>query len=154
MFEGRGLAQNLGKLGIPVTLVTDAALSLYLEQADLALVGADSLSEKHFVNKVGTFSLSLLAKECGIPFYVASERTKFISEKWKGALRHRADPKEVFSKKLKNVKLENPYFEQIPLSRCKKIITPEGFFSPSQIPSVIRKTRLSKNLMQKIKVLL
>jgi translation initiation factor eIF-2B subunit delta len=147
MFEGRKLAEDLGKLGISVILVTDSALGLYLKGADLILVGADSVSEKTFTNKVGTYGLSLLARKSKVPFYVASERTKFTSEKWKTSLTHRADPQEVFPRKLKNVKIENPYFEKIPLSYCKKIIAPQGFLSPSQLPSVIRKTRLSRNLM-------
>jgi translation initiation factor 2B subunit (eIF-2B alpha/beta/delta family) len=81
---------------------------------------------------------------------VASERTKFISREWRGSLKHLADPKQVSSRRLKNVKIENPYFEEIPLSHCKKIITPEGFLSPSQISSAVRKTRLCRNLMQSV----
>jgi translation initiation factor eIF-2B subunit delta len=151
LHEGRNLAENLGKLGIPVTLVIDAGLSLYLKEADLVLVGADSISEKSFVNKVGTLSISFLAKRFGVPFYVVSERTKFISQKWRDSLYNRADPKEVFPKKFKNVKVENPYFEHVPLKNCTEIITPEGFLLPSQIPSMIRKTRLSRNLKRSLK---
>ncbi len=151
MFEGRKLAESLGKMGIPITLVIDAALSLYIKECDMVLVGADSISEKSFVNKVGTYSLSLLAEELGIPFYVASEKTKFISEKWRKSHKHRADPEEVFSGKMKNVKIENPYFEEVPLSYCKKIIIPDGFISPTRISSEIKKTKVSKNLIEAIK---
>lgn len=151
LFEGRNLAQQLGKLGVPVTLVIDSALGLYLIKADLVLVGADSISEKSFINKVGTHGLSLLAKEFGIPFYVVSERTKLISKKWRSHLQLHAYPGEVFSKRLKNVNIENPYFEEIPLSYCKKIIAPEGFLSPSGIPRVIKKIKLSGNLMQSMR---
>ena len=148
MFEGRKLAQELGKLGVSVTLVTDSALSFYLKDADLVLVGADSISEKAFVNKVGTYGLSLLARKVRVPLYVASERTKFISEKWKKRAIRQADLREVFPGRLKNVKVENPYFEEIPLSCCKQVITPAGFLFPSRIPSAIRKTRLCQDLVQ------
>jgi translation initiation factor eIF-2B subunit delta len=141
VFEGRKLALSLGKLGIPVTLVTDA----------LVLVGADSISEKSFVNKVGTYGLSLLAKEFGVPFYLAGEKTKFISEKWRKSHKHRTDPEEVFSGKMKKVKIENPYFEEIPLSYCKKMIIPDGLILPAQVSSEIKKTKVSKNLIQAIK---
>lgn len=154
MFEGRKLAEDLGKLGIPVTLVTDSALGLYLKGADLVLVGADSVSEKAFTNKVGTYGLSLLARKFKVPFYVASERTKFISQKWKRGAMHRANPREVFQRRFKNVKIDNPYFEEIPLSHCKRIITPQGFVSPSRIPSVIRKTRLCQDLVHGMRDLL
>jgi len=151
LFEGRNLAQQLGRLGVPVTLVIDSALGLYLKKADLVLVGADSISEKSFINKVGTHGLSLLAKEFGVPFYVVSERTKFISRKWRPHLKLQADPREILSKIFKNVKIENPYFEEIPLSCCKKIITPEGFLSPSHLPRMIKKIKLSRNLMQSMR---
>ena len=154
MFEGRKLALSLGKLGIPVTLVTDAALSLYVKKSDLVLVGADSISEKNFVNKVGTYGLSLLAEEFGIPFYVASDKTKFISEKWRKSPKPLADPEEVLSRKLKNVKTENQYFEEIPLLYCTKIITPYGFISPTQVPAEIRKTKISRKLIRVLKGLL
>lgn len=153
-FEGRKLALSLGKLGIPVTLVTDVALSLYVKESDLILVGADCISEKSFVNKVGTYGLSLLADEFGIPFYVASDRTKFISKKWRKSPKHLTDPEEVLSRKLKNVKAENQYFEEIPLLYCKKIITPDGFISPAQIPAEIRKTKISRKLIRELKGLL
>jgi translation initiation factor eIF-2B subunit delta len=154
MFEGRKLALSLGKLGIPVTLVTDAALGLCVKESDLVLVGADCISEKSFVNKVGTYGLSLLAKELGIPFYVASDWTKFISEKWRKSPKRLADPKEVLSRKLKNVKAENQYFEEIPLLCCKKIITSDGFILLTQIPVEIRKTKISRKLIRELKRLL
>jgi translation initiation factor eIF-2B subunit delta len=154
VFEGRKLALSLGKLGIPVTLVTDAALSLYIRESDLVFVGADSVSEKNFVNKVGTYGLSLLAEEFGIPFYVASDKTKFISEKWRKSHKHLADPKEVLSRQLKKVKAENQYFEEIPLLYCKKIITPDGFISPAQSSTEISKLKVSKKLIRELKGIL
>ena len=151
MLEGRLLARFLGNAKIPVTLITDAAMGVFAKEADLFLVGADSISETVFVNKIGTFYLCLLSEEYGIPLYVACERSKFISSTWRLSPFANGDPKEILDSELLNVKVENPYFEEIPLSFCQQVITNEGFFPPSEIPHYIRKTRLCKKLMERIR---
>ncbi len=151
MFEGRLLAKFLGNSGIPVTLITDAAMGLFAKEASLFLVGADSISETGFVNKVGTKYLCLLSFEHKIPLYVACERSKFISFAWRPKPAVGGDPKEVLDFELSGVKVENPYYEEIPLSYCQEVITNEGFLSPNDIPNLIRKTRLCKKLMEQVK---
>ena len=150
MFEGRLLARFLGNAKIPVTLIADAAMGAFAKDADILLVGADSISESSFVNKVGTFYLCLLSREYQIPLYVACERSKFISGKWRPSPHAGGDPGEILDSELLNVRAENPYFEEIPLSFCRQVITNEGFFSPSDVPRYIRKTRLCRALMERI----
>jgi len=151
MFEGRLLARFLGNAKIPVTLITDASMGVFAKDADLFLVGADSVSEASFVNKVGTFYLCLLSREYHVPLYVACERSKFISSKWRPLPHAGGDPGQILDSELLNVKAENPYFEEIPLSFCRQVITNEGFFSPADIPRYIRKTRLCQNLMERLR---
>lgn len=150
-FEGRILAKFLGNAGIPVRLITDAAMGVFAKEATLFLVGADSISESTFVNKVGTKYLCLLSNEHKIPLYVACERSKFISAGWRLKPTVWGDPREVLDFELLNVKAENPYYEEIPLSYCHEVITNEGFFSPKDIPNLIRKTRLCQKLMEQMK---
>ena len=151
MFEGRLLAKFLGNAGIPVTLIADAALGVFAQDAGLFLVGADSVSEFTFVNKAGTKYVCLLSKEHEIPLYVACERSKFISAGWRYKPVVSGDPQEVLDSELPNVKVENPYFEEIPLLYCQEVITNEGFLSPRDIPNCIRKTRLCRRLMEGIR---
>jgi len=151
MLEGRLLARFLGNAKIPVTLITDSAVGVFAKEADLFLVGADSISETVFVNKIGTFHLCLLSREYDAPLYVACERSKFISSTWQFSPFANGDPKEVLDSELLNVRVENPYFEEIPLSFCQQVITNEGFFPPSKIPPYIRTTRLCKKLMERIR---
>lgn len=59
---------------IPVTLLTDSMAGFLMAQGrvDLVVVGADRVTQNGDVaNKIGTYSLAVLAKEHGIPFYVA-----------------------------------------------------------------------------------
>jgi methylthioribose-1-phosphate isomerase len=61
--------------GIPVTLITDnsAGWIMRKEGIDMVIVGADRIAANgDTANKIGTYSLSILAKEHGIPFYVAA----------------------------------------------------------------------------------
>jgi len=151
MLEGRLLARFLTNAGIPVTLIVDAAMGVYVSKVDLLLVGADSISETSFVNKIGTFCLGLLSKEHQVPLYVACERSKFISTDCLPVSFTQGDPKEILEEGSMGVKVENPYFEKIPLLLCQQVITNEGFFSPYDIPHYIRKTRLCDKLMEYLK---
>lgn len=68
-------AFELADARIPHTLITDstAAILMAKKQVDLVIVGADRITAQGDVaNKIGTYALSILAKEHGIPFYVAA----------------------------------------------------------------------------------
>lgn len=61
--------------GIPVTLIADSAAgyNMKLGKVDAVIVGADRIAANgDAANKIGTYSLSVLAKEHSIPFYVAA----------------------------------------------------------------------------------
>lgn len=75
---GRLTAWELGELGIPYTLICDAmAASLMAQgQVDAVWVGADRIAANGDVaNKIGTYSLAVLAHYHRIPFYVAAPHT-------------------------------------------------------------------------------
>jgi len=66
--------------GIPVTLVTDSMAGFLMSRGeiDLVIVGADRVAANGDVaNKIGTYSLAVLAKRHGLPFYVAAPRSTF-----------------------------------------------------------------------------
>jgi methylthioribose-1-phosphate isomerase len=68
-------AWELMKDGIPVTLITDnmAGYLMSKGEIDCAIVGADRIAANGDVaNKIGTYGVAVLAKEHGIPFYVAA----------------------------------------------------------------------------------
>jgi methylthioribose-1-phosphate isomerase len=68
-------AWELQQDNIPVTLITDsmAGYLMSLEKVQLIVVGADRIAANGDVaNKIGTYSLAVLAKENRIPFYVAA----------------------------------------------------------------------------------
>ncbi|WP_316347382.1 hypothetical protein [Desulfuromonas acetoxidans] len=75
--EGVMVARQLNDWNIPCILITDAQAGLYTAQADLVMVGADSLlGDGAVVNKVGTRLLALAAQRDHCPFYVVAESFK------------------------------------------------------------------------------
>ncbi|MGH9328507.1 MAG: S-methyl-5-thioribose-1-phosphate isomerase [Terriglobia bacterium] len=68
-------AWELAKDSIPVTIITDNMAGYFMKQGDIkaAIVGADRIAANgDTANKIGTYSVAVLAHENGIPFYVAA----------------------------------------------------------------------------------
>ena len=68
-------AWELQQLGVPMTLITDNMAGHFMSrgQVDLVLVGADRIAANGDVaNKIGTYSLAVLAREHNVPFYVVA----------------------------------------------------------------------------------
>src|SRR5439155_7202606 len=68
-------AWELQQYGVPMTLITDSMAGHFMSRGkvDLVVVGADRVAANGDVaNKIGTYSLAVLARENGIPFYVAA----------------------------------------------------------------------------------
>lgn len=73
-------AWELLKEGIPHKLITDSTAGFLMRKGlvDLVIVGADRITLRGDVaNKIGTYSLSVLAKEHKIPFYVVAPSSTF-----------------------------------------------------------------------------
>jgi len=66
---------ELKRANIPVTLITDSMAGYFMSRGEVScvIVGADRIAANgDTANKIGTYSLAVLAKENGIPFYVAA----------------------------------------------------------------------------------
>ena len=71
-------AWELSRDGIPVELITDSMAGHFLSRGEVeaVVVGADRIAANgDTANKIGTYALAVLAKENGIPFYVAAPTT-------------------------------------------------------------------------------
>jgi methylthioribose-1-phosphate isomerase len=71
---------ELGKLGIPYTLIPDGAAATLMHQGkvDLVILGADRIAANgDTANKIGTYSVAVLAHYHSIPFYVAAPLSTF-----------------------------------------------------------------------------
>ena len=73
-------AWELMKDGIPVTLISDNMAGHFMKKGEITccVVGADRIAANgDTANKIGTYSVAVLARENGIPFYVAAPVSTF-----------------------------------------------------------------------------
>jgi methylthioribose-1-phosphate isomerase len=66
---------ELKKVGVPVTLITDSMAGYFMKKGkvDCVITGADRIAANgDTANKIGTYTLAVLAKENKIPFYIAA----------------------------------------------------------------------------------
>jgi methylthioribose-1-phosphate isomerase len=71
---------ELRRLGIPMTLITDNMAGWLMKKGEirLAITGADRIARNgDAANKIGTYSLAVLARHHGLPFYVAAPLSTF-----------------------------------------------------------------------------
>jgi methylthioribose-1-phosphate isomerase len=129
-------AWELMQDNIPVTLITDNMAGYFMKKGmiDKIVVGADRIaSNGDTANKIGTYSLSVLAKEHKIPFYIAAPVSTFDFSANTGddiPIEER-DAKEVthvFGKRIApdNVGVRNPAFDVTPNKYITAIITEQG----------------------------
>ena len=134
---------ELKQEGIPVTLITDSMAGYFMHQnkIDCVIVGADRIAANGDVaNKIGTYTLAVLAKENDIPFYVAAPTTTIDLSLPSGAeipIEER-DPQEVTH--IQGIRIApgeidvaNPAFDVTPHNYITLIITEKGIIKEPYI---------------------
>jgi methylthioribose-1-phosphate isomerase len=127
---------ELRQEGIPVTLITDSMAGYFMQQReiDCVIVGADRIAANGDVaNKIGTYTLAVLAKESKIPFYVAAPTSTIdlsLSSGDKIPIEERS-PEEVTHIQgvpiaPQGIRAANPAFDITPHSYITAIITEKG----------------------------
>lgn len=139
-------AWELVQAGIDVTLICDnmAAQVMRERRIQLVVVGADRIAANgDTANKIGTYSVALIAKAHGVPFYVAAPLTTFdpTLPSGDGIPIEQRNPDEVthgFGKQTApdNVKVYNPAFDVTPAELIAGIITEKGILRPPYTESI------------------
>jgi methylthioribose-1-phosphate isomerase len=141
-------AWELVKDGIDTTVITDnmAGAMMRLGQIDLVVVGADRIAANGDVaNKVGTYSVAVLAKEHGIPFYVAAPLSTIdlntpdgqqipIEERSEREVTHLGASRLTPG----GARIRNPAFDVTPARYVTAIVTEQGIARPSYNESLAR----------------
>lgn len=134
MMEGQHLARRLTSAGIAVEFGVDAALSMFARRSSVVLVGADSLTDRGVVNKLGTTSLALVSRHAGIPCYVIGDRQKWLPTAAEPPDLARLKPgEEVWPAPPAGVTVWNAYFECTPLELFTGIIGEDGLLTPDEL---------------------
>jgi len=129
-------AWELANDGIPTTLITDSMAGFLMSRGEIncVVVGADRIvANGDVINKIGTYSVAVLAREHKIPFFVAAPRSTFDLETPKGGdvTIEERDQKEVrefggVRTAPPNVEVRNPAFDVTPAALVTAIICEVG----------------------------
>jgi len=129
-------AWELMQDNIPVTLITDSMAGYFINRGKVncVLLGADRIAANgDTANKIGSYSLAVLAKENGIPFYVAAPTSTIDLSLKSGAQipieeRNPEEVTHVAGIRLapRDVKAANPAFDVTPHKYITAIITEKG----------------------------
>ncbi len=146
LFEGRALAAGLAAAGIPVWLVVDAALPMLLSGARMVWIGADAITDRGVVNKVGSFALALAAREHSVPVYVIATRRKFLPAST-GALKiQELSPDEVWTEAPRGVLPRNVCFELVPFELIRGIVVEDAVLGITEARTVALDRALPEEL--------
>jgi methylthioribose-1-phosphate isomerase len=139
-------AWELLRDGIDTTVITDSMAGSLMRdrQIDLVIVGADRIAANGDVaNKIGTYTVAVLAKEHGLPFYVAAPTSTIDLNTPDGAHipieeRNEREITHLGSSRLtpEGAKIRNPAFDVTPHRYVTGIITEIGVFEPPYIDSL------------------
>ncbi|XRO76137.1 S-methyl-5-thioribose-1-phosphate isomerase [Methanocaldococcus sp. 10A] len=134
-------AFELSYEGIPVKVITDNTAGFLMQKGEIdkIIVGADRiLADGTVYNKIGTYSLAVLAKYHGIPFYVAAPLSTFdLKSSEEDVIIEERDEKEVAY--IDGVRIipegvgcYNYAFDKTPPELITAIITEKGIVKPKK----------------------
>ena len=139
-------AWELMKDGIPTTVISDNMAGAMMRQGKISavVVGADRIAANGDVaNKIGTYTVAVLAKEHGIPFYVAAPFSTIDMDTPDGSRipieqRSSREVTHIAGKQITpdGVQVENPAFDVTPHQYVTAIITERGVLRPPYAESL------------------
>ncbi len=139
-------AWELMNADIKATLICDNMSAYVMKQGkiDCVVVGADRIAlNGDTANKIGTYGVSILAKEHGIPFYVAAPISTFDFDIQSGdeipiEERNEEEVTNGFGKRTapEGVKVFNPAFDVTPAANITAIITDKGVIKNPDIDKI------------------
>lgn len=143
-------ALELEEAGIPFELIADSAAGHYMAcgKINLVITGADRIAlNGDTANKIGTYSLAVLAKAHGLPFYIAAPLTTFDPAAAGGnsIVIEQRSPDEVtfFNGCLSappHTPALNPAFDVTPARLITAFITDQGIMRPEEIGPVVTRS--------------
>lgn len=131
LFQGRKTSTELAKQNIPVTHIIDSAARHAIKHSTVVLFGADAITNERIYNKIGSELYAILAKDYGIPIFIAADAWKYYSKKddknnFIELPIERRPTEEIWKNPQKGVRIENPAFEKINPALIEGIISEMG----------------------------
>lgn len=141
-------AFELKRDGIPVTLITDSTVGYVMSKGLVkkVILGADRIVRDAVINKIGTYTIAVLAHEHDIPFYVAAPTSTFdLARASKEITIEQRGPKEVTnfgSRRIapNGVDALNLAFDITPIKYVSAIICETGILSTTEFKKLTHST--------------
>ncbi|HEX9581887.1 MAG TPA: hypothetical protein VF970_12355 [Gemmatimonadales bacterium] len=121
--EGTRMAAALRRRGIPARVIPDAAMAAWVARAAAVVFGADAVTARGIVNKIGSRLLALAARAEGIPCYVVTDTSKFA-----------VPPTRFPSPRLS----PDGRFEWVELELITRVITERGLLTPRFVEVLLK----------------
>jgi len=150
MLQGARLTTwELKKKGVDVTLICDSMAAALMRQGKIkkVIAGADRIAANgDTANKIGTYSLAVLSRYHGIPFYIAAPASTFDLKIKNGKdipieERQAREVTELFFQRPianSDIKVFNPAFDVTPQGLISAIITDKGIIRPPYIKNILK----------------
>jgi len=146
LYQGRKTARELFQAGVDVTQIVDSANASFIIDDTYLPVGAvivgcdELLKDGSFINKVGTYTIALAAKEGKDEFYVATTLLKLDPNRDpRNTTIEQRESSEIWKDAPKGLKIINPAFEQINSSYVSRYITEAGLLKSKDLLSEAKK---------------
>lgn len=141
LFQGRKTARELRKAKINVTMFVDSAVGVALskeqgtKKVKKIFLGADAITKKGVVNKIGSEVIARIAKQEKIPVYIVADSWKFTKKR---VPREQRKLNEIWDNAPKKIKIKNPAFEFIHKKYIKAIVSELGILSHRQFKKLAK----------------
>lgn len=138
-YQGHKTSKELSDAGVDVTLVVDSMAASLLSGQYLApevvIIGNDEMYiDGTVVNKVGSYSIALLAKTFNKPFYIATSLLKVAFDRDINDINiEMRERSEVWQEANDNINILNPSFDKVPADLISGYITEAGILTKDQI---------------------
>jgi translation initiation factor 2B subunit (eIF-2B alpha/beta/delta family) len=144
--EGRDTARALAEAGIETWLVADAALPLLLSQASALWIGADAVTDVGVLNKIGSYTAALAAREHGVPAWAIAVRRKLLPAGTPALGIAEMPASEIWDAAPAGVRPRNVYFEMVPLPLLRGVVVEDSVLGATEVAVAAKDRELPAEL--------
>jgi translation initiation factor 2B subunit (eIF-2B alpha/beta/delta family) len=149
--EGRDTARALAAAGIETWIVADAALPLLISQASAVWLGADAVTEQGVINKIGSYTAALAAREHGVPVWAIAVRRKLLPGGTAALGIVEMPAAEIWENAPGGVRPRNVYFEMVPAPLLRGVVVEDGVLGDTECAVAARDRELPAELAAAIR---
>lgn len=137
LYQGHLTSKQLSKAGIKVSMSIDSAILDGIKKSDVIMLGADAITKKGVLNKMGSGLIAKIAMGLKKPLYIVTDSWKYSS---KNVRIEKRSWKEIWSGPPKNVNIDNPAFEMIPKNQISYIVSELGVLNHKEFIKIAKKS--------------